>query len=112
MRRRLTPHEPEAPMSADRNLLFGLLALQMDLLTRDQLLDGFAAWMMEKETPVGQVLLRRGALTPEDVGAVEALLRRRLARHGDVRQSLAGLGVEESVRQELSRLDDGLQHSL
>src|SRR5436190_18658862 len=101
------------PPSADRNLLFGLLALQMDLLSREQLIDGFQLWMLQKDTPVAEVLLRRGSLQPEDVEAVEALVRRRLARHGgDLRQSLAALQVEALVRQELSRLGDEVQVSL
>src|SRR5262249_59561432 len=95
----------EAPMSpgADRNLLFGLLALQMDLLTREQLIDGFQQWMLQKDTPVAEVFLRRGALQPEDIEAVEVLVRRRLARHGDVQASLAGLGGGGPVGREMAR---------
>src|SRR5262249_46644213 len=91
--------ERTAAMSpvADRNLLFGLLALQMDLVTREQLIAGFQDWMLQKDTPVAEVLRQRGALQTEDVEAVEVLVRRRLARHGDVPRSLAGLRVEEPV---------------
>src|SRR5436190_1191418 len=99
--------------SADRNLLFGLLALQMDLLTREQLLDGFQLWMLQKDTPISAVLRQRGALQAEDVEAVEVLVRRRLARHGgDVQASLAGLRVQTPVREELSLLGDEVQASL
>src|SRR5436190_439266 len=100
--------------SADRNLLFGLLALQMDLLTREQLLEGFQQWMLQKDTPVAGVLLRRGALQPEDAEAVEALVRRRLARHGgDVQRSLVSLRVEALVHEGLSQLgDEEMQLSL
>ena len=45
--------------SADRNLLFGLLALQMDFLSRDQLLEAMLGWMLEKQTPLGDILCRR-----------------------------------------------------
>ena len=31
-------------MSADRNLLFGILALQMDFITRDQLVEAMHAF--------------------------------------------------------------------
>jgi hypothetical protein len=47
-------------MSADRNLVFGLLALQMDFVNREQLFDAMAAWMLEKQTPLGEILRRRG----------------------------------------------------
>ena len=36
--------------AADRNLVFGLLALQMDFVTREQLLDAMHAWMLDKPT--------------------------------------------------------------
>src|SRR5262249_6298422 len=101
------PHSRKGcPMSpgADRNLLVGLLALQMDLLTREQLLDGFQAWMLQKETTVGEILLQQGVLRRGERDAVEALVRCRLERHGDVQASLAALRVAAAVRQELSRL--------
>src|SRR5438552_1587500 len=99
---------------ADRNLLFGLLALQMDLLTREQLLDGFQDWMWRKDTAIEDVLRARGALGVEDVEAVETLVRRRLARHGgDVQRSLAGLRVETPVEEALRRLGDAeVAHSI
>ena len=43
--------------SADRNLLFGVLALQMDFLTRDQLIEGMQAWVLEKAKPLEEVLV-------------------------------------------------------
>ena len=51
-----------APAQADRNLIFGLLALQMDFITREQLLDAMHAWMLHKDTPLGQLLRERGVL--------------------------------------------------
>jgi eukaryotic-like serine/threonine-protein kinase len=48
---------PTPPADADRNLVFGLLALQMNFVSRDQLLDGMHAWMLEKQTPLGDMVL-------------------------------------------------------
>jgi hypothetical protein len=40
---------PVAPaLAADANLLFGVLALQMDFVGRDQLIAGMQAWVHEK----------------------------------------------------------------
>ena len=36
---------------ADRNLLFGILALQMDFITRDQLVAAMHAWVLAKAPP-------------------------------------------------------------
>jgi len=45
---------------ADRNLLFGVLALQNNFITRAQLLAAFGAWVVAKDRALGQILL----LTP------------------------------------------------
>src|SRR5437899_9786192 len=97
--------------SADRNLLFGLLALQMDFLTREQLLEAMFAWMLEKATPLGAILCRRGVLAEDDRADVERLVDRHLRRHGgDPRASLAALRVEPDVRASLAALDDADVH--
>jgi hypothetical protein len=44
-------------MSADRNLLFGVLALQMDFIDRDQLVRGMNAWVLEKHKPLAEILV-------------------------------------------------------
>ena len=51
--------------AADRNLLFGILALQMDFISRDTLIAGMNAWVLEKSKPLGQILLDQGRLDPE-----------------------------------------------
>jgi len=37
--------------SADRNLLFGILALQMDFISREQLISAMHAWVLDKGKP-------------------------------------------------------------
>jgi hypothetical protein len=36
--------------AADRNLLFGILALQMDFISRDALIQGMNAWVLDRGT--------------------------------------------------------------
>jgi hypothetical protein len=36
------------PSGADRNLLFGILALQMDFVSRDGLIKGMNTWVLDK----------------------------------------------------------------
>src|SRR5262249_29284151 len=93
--------------SSDRNLLFGLLALHLDFLTREQLLDGMNAWLLRKADPLGKLLEERGALSQEDRRAVEVLVERHLARHGgEVPRSLAAVPVQPEVRGELESVAD------
>jgi hypothetical protein len=35
-------------MSADRNLLFGILAVQLDFVSKDALIAGMNAWLLDK----------------------------------------------------------------
>src|SRR6516162_4957810 len=62
-----------SPHSADRNLLFGIIALQMDFISRDQLIAAMNAWVLDKHKPLGQVLSEQGGLSPEDHEAIEFL---------------------------------------
>jgi hypothetical protein len=39
--------------AADRNLLFGILALQTDSITINTLFQAMNAWVMEKSKPLG-----------------------------------------------------------
>ena len=54
--------------SADRNLLFGILALQMDFISRDALIAAMNAWVLDKAKPLGQVLHEQGALGVDAAG--------------------------------------------
>ena len=51
-------------LAADRNLLFGILALQMDFISRDALIAAMNAWVLEKHRPLADLLEERGALSP------------------------------------------------
>ncbi len=98
---------PPSPASSDRNLLFGILALQMDFVTRDQLVAAMHAWVLDKAEPLGQILLEQGALSDADRAALDALVDRHLARHGgNPKHSLASVGAAGPVRDELRRLAD------
>ena len=43
--------------SSDRNLLFGILALQMDFIGRDALVTAMNAWVLDKAKPLGEILV-------------------------------------------------------
>jgi serine/threonine protein kinase/Tol biopolymer transport system component len=101
-------------MGSDRNLLFGILALQMDFIRRDALIAAMHAWVLDKAKPLGQILRDHGALTAPDHDLLEGLVQRHLERHGDdVERSLATVAAPEAVRAELHRIaDDDLHASL
>lgn len=92
--------------NADRNLLFGVLALQADLITSDRFAEACSAWAARKETPLADLLVERGWLTAGDKADVEKLLERKLKKHGgNERASLLEV-TTDSVRHSLAGLDD------
>jgi serine/threonine-protein kinase len=77
------------PPAADRNLLFGVLALQADLLDAARFAEACSAWAARKDTPLADLLVERRWLTDEQRAAVEVLLATNLHRHGG--DAIAGL---------------------
>jgi WD40 repeat protein len=98
-----TPPQP----GADRNLLFGILALQMEFVSRDALIAGMQTWVFHKDKSLGQILVEQGALTGERHALLEALVQEHLKQHGDdVGQSLAAVRPPGVLRDALESLAD------
>jgi hypothetical protein len=83
---------------ADCNLIFGLLALQMDFVTREQLLDAMAVWMLDKQSPLGEILCQRGALAANDRIAIDGLVERHIARSQPFAAISAGSTISRCKR--------------
>jgi hypothetical protein len=100
-------------MDTDRNLLFGVLALQADVVTPSQFIEACTVWAGRKDVALAELMAERGWLTPEDKSHVEYLLERKLQKHaGDVRAGLAAATPGE-VKEALASLGDAdIQHSL
>jgi serine/threonine-protein kinase len=94
-------------MSAKRNLLLAILALQNNFLDRTQLLAAFNAWVADKSKSLGALLLEQKALSAEHHALLEALTAAHLAQHGDDADcSLAAVGSVGSARDELAKVAD------
>ena len=108
------PDSSAPKATADLNLLLGLLALQLDFITKEGLLAAMQEWLLEKQTPLAELLARNGALPPDRRLLLEALVREHLKQHGDdPQQSLASLSSVDSAKQQLGQLaDPDLQSSL
>src|SRR5262245_16314139 len=100
-------------MSADDNLLFGVLALQADLLDAARFAEACSAWAARKDTPLADLLVERGWLAPGDRADVDKLLQRKLAKHnGDARASLAEAATPDVRHSLASVADPDVQQSL
>jgi WD40 repeat protein/serine/threonine protein kinase len=97
----------DSPHGADRNLLFGILALQLDFVTRDALIQAMNAWVLDKTKALGQILIAQGALSSDRYTLLEALVQEHLKQHSnDPEKSLAALSSIGSVRDQLQNLRD------
>src|SRR5260370_26662364 len=94
------------PMDTDRNLLFAVLALQLELIDRDQFIQACTLWTTHKEKPLAEILVAQGWVTAGDRADVERLLERKLKKHGgDVHASLMAV-ANDSVKRSLAALAD------
>src|SRR5262249_26209115 len=74
---------------ADQNLLFGILALQMDFISRDALVAAMNAWVLDKTKPLSRLLLEQQALGIDEHDLLEALVHKHLQKHdSDLHKSL------------------------
>jgi len=97
-------------MDTDRNLLFGVIAMQADLIDAAQFVEACLLWTARKNEPLADLLLAKGWIEAEDRTHVEYLLERKLRKHGgnghaslaalpaEVRHSLAALGDDDICR--------------
>src|SRR4051812_23269740 len=98
---------PMAAIAADRNLLFGLLALLNGLIDHVQLVAAFQAWTRDKARPLAEHLVARGDLDAEQRSLLEGLVAQHLKKHGgDVQESLAAVPAARSIRDGLADLGD------
>jgi hypothetical protein len=73
----------------DRNLLFGIVALQFDFVTPDQLVTAMHAWVLNKKS-LADLLVEREALSASRRAMLEPFGEEHVRQHqGDPQRSLA-----------------------
>ena len=96
--------------STDRNLLFGILALQNDFISREQLIAAVTFWLADKSRPLDEILCAQNALAADEHELLLALLSKHLEKHdGDPEKSLAALSSVGSIRNNLKQLGKNAQ---
>ncbi len=78
-----TNGDSSRPRTADHNLLFGVLALQLDFITQKQLIDGMQAWVTEKSVALSNHLVRLGHLSAAKAVLLEPLIAEHVRQHGN-----------------------------
>jgi eukaryotic-like serine/threonine-protein kinase len=92
----------------DRNLLFGVLALQLDFITRETFLAAMAAWVVEKAKPLGELLVERQSIGVRDFALLSAIAEDHVAHRGaaSAKGLTASLGPLDVVQMDLAKLPD------
>jgi serine/threonine protein kinase/WD40 repeat protein len=94
--------------SADRDLLFGILAFQNNFITREQLLSGVQRWLdLEKKTPIDEILIEQEAITTDKRDILTPLISIHIQQHDDdPAKSMAAISSVGSIKGELLKLGD------
>ena len=91
----------------DRELLFGLLAVQTGLVDREALVEALRAWTLDRSRSLADLLAERGALLPARREILEGLIAGHVAAHGgDPTRSLAAVVVGQSTLESLRAIAD------
>src|ERR1700722_9014585 len=86
----MTPMPQVHSSAADCNLLFGVLALQMDFIDREALVKAMSTWVNDKTKPLGHIFRDQGSLSQDELALLDALVAKHLQKHGnDPGKSLA-----------------------
>src|SRR5205823_2994627 len=93
--------------NANRNLLFGILALQNNFISQNALLAALNVWIADKAQALSQILVQQGGLSSDRRALLEALVQEHFKQHGnDAEQSLAAVSSLGSAREELKQIAD------
>lgn len=93
--------------ATDRNLLVGVLGLQMDLISQSQLIAALQAWTLQKTAKIEDILLQQNAIRKEQHEFLVGMAERHVALHkSDPATSLASLKSFGPVKKELQAIDD------
>jgi PAS domain S-box-containing protein len=97
------------PIDVDRNLLFGVMALQAGLIDSRKFIDACTLWTTGKDVALADLLVQNGSLVPADKSHIEYLVERNLQQHrGDSKASLAD--APDQIKRSLAALVDADIH--
>ncbi|MBL8823584.1 MAG: hypothetical protein JNJ77_13425 [Planctomycetia bacterium] len=94
-------------MSTDRNLLVGILAVQMNFIRNDELILAMNHWVLEKHLSLSAILTKHQILSTTRAALLGAVVDEHLKAHGeDARQCLLTLSHNGSLPAALEQIKD------
>jgi len=101
-------------MTQQTDLLYAVLALQMNFISKDQLVECGALWASDRSRSLPSIMDEKGYLVPEAKAALEGMVKAQIKVQGDPEKSLAAMPVDEDMRRSLLALplDDKVRGTL
>jgi serine/threonine protein kinase len=90
----------------ESQLLFAVLALQLELIDPLKLADVCAGWAVRRDKPLSALMAERGWLTAEDCREVDRLLERKLRKHGGDACASLHASIDSESRAALLQVND------
>jgi serine/threonine protein kinase/formylglycine-generating enzyme required for sulfatase activity len=72
------------PDRSDTNLLFGILAVKMNFVRPDDLLEAMGIWFLNRQRTLGEILTERLAISPKECDLLDSMVRESQARQGQL----------------------------
>ena len=99
--------EQASRLLSNEQMVFGVVVLQRDLVSREQLVAGFSTWVQNKSRTLAEILESQGALSHVDRQLGEQLTVEFIARNDpNSEQSLGALASLTTLRADLGQLND------
>jgi serine/threonine protein kinase/tetratricopeptide (TPR) repeat protein len=92
--------------AVDRNLLYGVLAVQLGFISRDQLIAATTRWVLDKEQPLAEVFIRQGMISRTESQVIDGVVDKQLQNNSDPRVKLHELEAFDELRDTLKNLGD------
>src|SRR5271156_3913084 len=88
-------------MDTERNLLFGVVALQNGAVDADRLAETYADWVTEPTQPLADLFIKRGVMTDEQKTEVEKVVASELQANGGDPQATLAATIDGRFREAL-----------
>lgn len=92
---------------ADRNVLFGVLAVQLGYITPRQMVEALQAWTLDRQVPLETILVDKQLLSPQKRAMLAPLVQAHLDEHqGNAGESLQSISMATPVLDALAEMSD------
>ncbi|MFO0881114.1 MAG: serine/threonine-protein kinase [Gemmataceae bacterium] len=103
---------PNSESAANRQLLYGVLALRLNFITRAELLLSLQAWYADPSRPLSVVMVERQALAPRRQALLDEVVREYLLQYNmDPEQSLSAACAAQRIPLDLNLLSQTAQRA-